>query len=126
MGDERRREAREALTLKVEYADAGELVADYTENISRGGTFVLTERLVEEGTPIKLVLSFPGLLQPLPVSGIVKWIRREPVKEQGIGIEFDLGSEDAGVRLDAFVLRVAQGDPELIARTLSVLVVEDN
>ncbi len=126
MGDERRRETREALTLKVEYADAGELVSDYTENISRGGTFILTDRVVDEGTPIKLVLSFPGLLEALPVSGVVKWVRREPGQEQGIGIEFDMSSADASARLDSFVLRVAQGDPGLVAKTLTVLVVEDN
>ena len=51
MGDQDRRKqgAREPLALKVVYPDAGELVADYTTNISRGGTFILTRRQLAVG-----------------------------------------------------------------------------
>lgn len=125
-GDEKRRQTREPLTLKVEYGDAEQLVSDYTENISRGGTFILTERLYDEGTPIKVVLSFPGLLKPIPIAGTVKWVRREPPEERGIGIEFDVASVEAAARLDNLVKRIGAGDPELIGQMLKVLVVEDN
>src|SRR5215468_5685240 len=84
--DDRRREPRELLTLTVAYADASELV---TDNISTGGTFVLTERLLPEGAEIRLVLSFPGLLKALPVNGRVKWTRAEPPEMRGVGVAFD-------------------------------------
>ncbi len=125
-GDDRRSTHREPITLKVEYADAGEMVADYTENISKGGTFVLTDRPFDEGTRIRLVLSFPGLIRSLPVQGIVKWVRLEPPEERGVGVEFDLSDAQTATRLDALVHRIADGDPELVARNLRVLVVEDN
>jgi uncharacterized protein (TIGR02266 family) len=67
---ERRHSQREALTLKVEYDDAAELIADYTENISQGGTFIQTHRELAEGTGVRLVLSFPGLLTPLHLAGV--------------------------------------------------------
>ncbi len=124
--DERRRTPREPLTLKVEYADADELVADYTDNISSGGTFVLTQRLLPEGTEVRLVLSFPGLIKPLPIAGVVKWVRAEPVEERGVGVEFDLADPQAMDRLDSLVRRIAERDPELVGRLLKVLVVEDN
>jgi uncharacterized protein (TIGR02266 family) len=124
--DDRRRAPRELLTLKVEYTDAGELVSDYTENISAGGTFVLTSRLLPEGTEVRLVLSFPGLIKPLPITGVVKWTRTEPPEERGVGVQFDLSSEETRARLDEIVERIAAGDPQLVRRNLRVLVVEDN
>jgi uncharacterized protein (TIGR02266 family) len=124
--DDRRREQREPVLLKVEYTDAGDLVSDYTDNISHGGTFVLTDRPFEEGTRIRLVLSFPGLIRPLPVNGIVKWVKNEPPEERGVGVAFDLADEQTAGRLDALVHRIAEGDPELVAKNLKVLVVEDN
>lgn len=124
--DEKRREPREALTLKVEYAGAEDLVSDYTENISRGGTFVLTNRELAEGAAVRLVLSFPGLIKPLPLTGIVKWVRTEPADQRGVGVEFDLSNPEIATRLDALVRRIADRDPELVARVMRVLVVEDN
>jgi uncharacterized protein (TIGR02266 family) len=124
--DERRREAREQITLKVEYADAGELVSDYTENISSGGTFILTNRSFTPGAEVRLVLSFPGLLKPLPITGRVKWTRDSPAEGRGVGIAFDRPGDARLPELDAIIARIAAGDPELVARTLTVLVVEDN
>jgi uncharacterized protein (TIGR02266 family) len=124
--DERRRERREALLLKVEYDGASDLVTDYTENISRGGTFVLTRRALAEGTPIRLSLSFPGLLQPLTLAGVVRWLRLEPEEERGVGVEFDELDDDTRSRLDELIARIAGADPTLVARSIRVLLVEDN
>ncbi len=123
--DDRRGGIREPLTLKVEYADADDLVADYSENISHGGMFVLTRREFHEGDEVKLVLSFPGLIKPLPLAGTIKWLRHEPEDERGIGIEFDAASE-VGARFALLVDRIAARDPGMVARVLEVLVVEDN
>jgi uncharacterized protein (TIGR02266 family) len=125
-GDDRRRAPREPLLLKVQYGDAAELVADYTENISAGGTFVLTNRLLAEGTPVRLVLSFPGLIKPLPISGVVKWVREEPPEERGLGVAFDADSAETVSRLGALMQRIAERDPELVSPVMRVLVVEDN
>ncbi len=124
--DDRRREPREPLTLKVEYADARELVSDFTENISTGGTFVLTSRELGEGTEVRLVLSFPGLLKPLPLTGRVKWTRDTPPEMRGVGVAFDPIDTEGLARLGEIVARLAAGDPSLVVRTLRVLVVEDN
>jgi uncharacterized protein (TIGR02266 family) len=123
---ERRSSQREALTLKVEYDDAAELVADYTENISQGGTFIQTARELVEGTTVRLILSFPGLLRPLPLTGVVKWTRTYPPEQRGVGVAFDLGNVETTTRLATMIQRIAAGDPEVVARSLRVLVVEDN
>jgi uncharacterized protein (TIGR02266 family) len=126
MSADRRKGEREALTLKVEYDDAAGLVHDFTENISHGGTFVLTTRQLEVGTPVSLVLSFPGLLQPLTLGGVVRWQRSSPPEEQGVGVEFSDLSDENRARLEQVVAAIEHGDPSLVAQRLRVLVVEDN
>jgi uncharacterized protein (TIGR02266 family) len=119
---DKRSNVRTPVTLIVDYEGAEDFLGDYTENLSRGGTFVLTSRQVEVDTTIKLVLSFPGLLAPISLEGIVRWTRGG--EQPGLGIEFlDGAGRD---RLAMIVERIEQRDTRIVARVLSVLVVEDN
>lgn len=124
-GDEKRRAARESVALFVEYEGADDLVGDFTENLSSGGTFVSTNRSLPVGTQVQLVLSFPGLLEPIAIEGTVRWTRAgNAAGEAGAGIEFAPGpSRDA---LAGLVERIRTRDPRIVARLLRVLVVEDN
>jgi uncharacterized protein (TIGR02266 family) len=123
-GTERRGEPREPLTLKVEYADADDLASDYTVNLSKGGIFVLTERSFEIGEQVKLVISFPGLIRPVPLGGVVKWIRGREEGDPGIGVEFATQADLE--RINALMRSIARHEPGVVARVLDVLVVEDN
>ena len=121
--DEKRRADREAITLFVEYDGADDLLGDYTENLSSGGTFVATSRELPLDTNIQLVLSFPGLLEPISIEGVVRHHRSEG-DVQGAGIEFAPGpARDA---LAAVCERIRQRDPKTVSRLFRVLVVEDN
>jgi uncharacterized protein (TIGR02266 family) len=124
-GEEKRRAAREAVALFVEYEGADDLVGDFTDNLSSGGTFVTTNRSLPVGTLVQLVLSFPGLLEPIAIEGTVRWTRGDNAAgDAGAGIEFLPGpSRDA---LAAVVDRIRCRDPRTMARLLRVLVVEDN
>jgi uncharacterized protein (TIGR02266 family) len=128
---EKRRHARAEVTLLVEYQDADDLIGDYTDNLSCGGTFVATGRPVPEGTRVRLALSFPGLLETIHVDGEVRWNRSAAQAEAegeggeaGVGIEFEPG--EGRDRLAAIIERVRSRDPRLIAELVRVLVVEDN
>src|SRR5215475_9190750 len=124
-GDEKRRAPREPVTLFVEYEGADDLIGDFTENLSSGGTFVTTNRSLPVGTQVQLVLSFPGLLEPIAIEGTVRWTRGESaVGDPGAGIEFVPGP--ARDTLAALVDRIRARDPRVMARLLRVLVVEDN
>ncbi|HEY5950085.1 MAG TPA: response regulator [Kofleriaceae bacterium] len=115
---DRRGDERYAVALRVDYEDADDLIADYTENLSGGGACVASSREVEVGAEVKLALSFPGLVSPIRVDGIVRWCR-----DDMLGIEFVEGMR---AKLDALVARIQSRDPDLIKRTMRVLVVEDN
>lgn len=124
--EEKRRDGRELVTLFVEYEGADDLLGDFTENLSSGGTFVATNRELPMGTRVQLVLSFPGLLHPIAIEGNVRWTRLDGSNEgdAGAGIEFEPGpGRDA---LAAVIERIRKRDPKTVSRLFRVLVVEDN
>jgi uncharacterized protein (TIGR02266 family) len=113
------------VALFVEYEGADDLVGDFTDNLSSGGTFVTTNRTLPVGTGVKLVLSFPGLLEPIAIEGTVRWTRGDNARgDAGAGIEFSPGpSRDA---LATVIERIRSRDPRTMARLLRVLIIEDN
>ena len=125
-GSDRRAGNREPLMLKVEYPGVDDLLHDYTANISRGGTFILTARELPVGTEVRVRLSFPGLLQPLEIDGVVRWHKEGGPDERGVGVEFALEQGSTAERVAEMVERIERGDPDVVARTLRILIVEDN
>jgi uncharacterized protein (TIGR02266 family) len=120
---EKRRHDREPVTLCVDYDGADDLVGDFTDNLSSGGTFVVTTRELPVGTLVQLVLSFPGLLRPIAIDGEVRWTRDE-ADTPGAGIEFHSGP--GREQLASLVDRIRSGDPGVVTKLFRVLVVEDN
>ena len=119
---EKRRATRAEVTLLVEYDGADELLADWTDNLSSGGTFVATARALPVDTVVRLALSFPGLLAPVSIDGVVRWSRGGD--DPGVGIEFLDG--EGRDRLAEVIDRIRARDPRTVARLIKVLVVEDN
>lgn len=119
---EKRRHRRAPVTLRVDYDGADDLIGDYTENLSHGGTFVATSRAVPLGTQIRLVLSFPGLLEPIALDGVVRWARSDD--DPGVGIAFEPGPGTE--RLTQVIERIRSRDPKLVSRIIKLLIVEDN
>lgn len=123
--EEKRRDSREPVTLFVEYEGADDLIGDFTENLSSGGTFVATNRDIPIGTHVQLVLSFPGLLEPISIEGVVRWHRAHgPEGDAGAGIEFAPGP--GRDQLAQVIERIRTRDPRTVSRLFRVLVVEDN
>jgi len=127
-GHERRVHPRTPVTLLVEYSGAEEMAQDYTANLSVGGTFVYTDKEFEPGTPVDFVLSFPGLLRPIQLSGIVRWCGIDPGGvNPGIGIEFIGHDEVARARLNSLLDAITAGDSRFISKThFRILLIEDN
>ncbi len=89
---ERRVINRGAIELRVEYKRLNTFFADYTRNISKGGTFIRTDRPLEVDTEFVFALAVPSLDAPLRLNGKVKWKRgpgsAAPGEEAGMGIDF--------------------------------------
>jgi type IV pilus assembly protein PilZ len=91
-GQEKRSGERTPIELKVSYKRVNSFFADYTKNISRGGTFIGTERPLPMGTEFVFALDVPGLDGPLRIRGKVIWITEAvdatKANPAGMGIEF--------------------------------------
>jgi type IV pilus assembly protein PilZ len=108
---ERRADDRRPIELKVEYKRRNTFFADYTKNISRGGTFIKTTRPLPVGTEFLFKLYVPGRPRPLTIHGEVQRIVPEPV-----------GNEESGMAI-RFVYR--EGDPQHeIAATVEKMMTE--
>jgi type IV pilus assembly protein PilZ len=97
VSEERRVVARTPIELKVTYKRVNSFFADYTKNISRGGTFIATERPLKMGTEFIFALEVPGLEEPLRLNGRVIWTT-EPedatkANPAGMGIEFQYADD---------------------------------
>ncbi len=108
--DDRRHEVRAPIELKVEYKRLNSFFADYTKNISRGGTFIHTDRPLDIGTDFLFKLGIPTLPEPLVLTGKVQWIitleQATPDQEPGMGIGFVFGSEAERQRVEGAVERL--------------------
>jgi type IV pilus assembly protein PilZ len=89
---DRRRDGRTPIELRVEYKRLNTFFADYTKNISRGGTFIGTERPLDIGTEFVFALDLPTLVEPLRLRGRVMWVttvdEASKANPPGMGIEF--------------------------------------
>jgi type IV pilus assembly protein PilZ len=95
--EERRREARAPIELKVEYKRLNTFFYDYTKNISKGGTFIKTDKPLDIGTIFLFKLMVPSRETPLALRGEVRWVIKQgeppPANipadhEPGMGIRF--------------------------------------
>ncbi len=104
--DEKRGENRAPITLRVEYKRINTFFADYTKNISKGGTFIRTTRPLEIGTEFMFVLSLPEAVE-LELKGIVKWVIAEAdgtdEKPAGMGIQFVYADDAQRTTVEAVV-----------------------
>ena len=89
--DERRNEDRALITLRVEYKRINTFFADYTKNISKGGTFIRTSKPLEIGTEFQFVLALPEGVQ-VELKGVVQWVITDGAASTespaGMGIQF--------------------------------------
>ena len=61
-----------AVVLRVDYANAEDLVSDYSASLGRGEIVVSNGRVLEEGTRVRLALAFPSLAEPIHLDGVVQ------------------------------------------------------
>ena len=84
---------RAPIRLRVDYERMNSFFADYTKNISKGGTFIKTARPMEIGTRCQFSFTLPALSDPLVLEGEVTWILTPDAaarqkEEPGMGIRF--------------------------------------
>ena len=106
----RRNNPRCPIELKVEYKRVNTFFADYTKNISRGGTFIATERPLPVGTEFVFAVGITNLEEPLRLRGKVIWLTHvadaSPANPAGMGIEFQYRAHEERREKEAAVERL--------------------
>jgi type IV pilus assembly protein PilZ len=99
---ENREHPRAPIELRVDYRKLDTFFADYTRNISRGGTYIRTTRPLPVGTRFLFRLAVPGRPEPFPLAGEVVHAGAEG-DEAGMGIRFVWSDEGERRRFEAVV-----------------------
>src|SRR5207237_9147805 len=101
---------RGPLRLRVDYERMNAFFADYTKNISKGGTFIKTSRPLPVGTRFLFALAVPALSEPVTLDGEVTWVLKpeEAAERQdpGMGIRFVFASPEQRKDFEALVERL--------------------
>jgi len=84
---ENREHGRAPIELRVDYKKLNSFFADYTKNISKGGTFIKTKKTLPIGTRFLFRLTVPGLSQPFELNGEVVHAAASG-DDAGMGIRF--------------------------------------
>ncbi len=94
--------ARQPITLRVDYKRVNMFFSDYTKNISKGGTFIKTKNPLPIGTEFVFVMSFPGVTPTLELAGEVVWLAgendAEPSGQQIPGTSHEPGEAGMGIK----------------------------
>jgi hypothetical protein len=90
-----RERRRLPLRLRVTYGGISGPCETFTRDINEEGVFVVAEQPLPEESEVHLLLSFPGVAEPVSLTGIVSHtVLVEDEDVPGMGIRFKLGSMD--------------------------------
>jgi type IV pilus assembly protein PilZ len=95
----------------VDYERMNAFFADYTKNLSKGGTFIKTVRPLEIGTRCQFSFTLPALSDPLVLEGEVTWaVSAEAAQargeDAGMGVKFIFRDDAAKREFEELVERM--------------------
>jgi type IV pilus assembly protein PilZ len=116
---EHRQHGRAPIELRVDYRKLNSFFADYTRNISKGGTYIRTRKTLPSGTLFIFRLAVPGREDPFELNGEVVRGAAEG-EEPGMGIRFVWGDELERIAFERTVEQLMEGSlgPELTSNLL--------
>lgn len=101
-GPDQRQQVRVPIELKVDYKKLNSFFADYTKNISKGGTFIKTKKPLAIGTRFLFKLTVPQREAPFELLGEVVWSKADG-DEPGMGIRFIYNSDTQRAEFEGVV-----------------------
>lgn len=119
-GPEGRTQPRAPIELKVDYKKLNSFFADYTKNISKGGTFIKTKKPLPIGTQFLFKLTVPQRDSPFELLGEVVWSQTDG-DEPGMGIRFIYSNDSQRSDFEGVVeqLMATSLGPELTGKLLN-------
>ncbi len=104
---ERRRTCRIPVELTVFVHAANHFFQAETADVSQGGMFVVTDRVVLQGTRVVLDFALGGGEEPLEIEAVVRWTRTEDDHRRtgaprGLALVFDELTAATQARIEAY------------------------
>ena len=122
---DQRQSPRAPLRLRIDYERMNAFFADYTKNISKGGTFIKTTRPEQVGTRCHFSLSLPLRAEPLMLEAEVVWTlsveqAKQSRAEPGMGVRFVFADDGARRRFERAVEQMLENSlgPAIARRLL--------
>lgn len=87
----RRVHDRASLAIEVSLESDHNFFVGLSENISEGGLFVATHRILEIGSTLELSMMLPGSQEPVTLHAVVRWTRLYNESSDvppGMGVQF--------------------------------------
>ena len=110
MSPHRRGAERVSAEIEIGFQSESNFYSGFSENISEGGVFVATYHKHKLGDRHRVLLTLPGLEQPIEVSVEVRWVREaDPVHDvkPGYGLQFVELTDAARETIERFVRKRA-------------------
>jgi uncharacterized protein (TIGR02266 family) len=104
--ESRRVHPRFTVDLDVTVASDHNFYAGFAENLSAGGIFVATHKLLPVGETVKLSIRLPGMDEPIEGTGEVRWVREYSERSNvppGLGFRFVELSSGASEAIKRFL-----------------------
>ncbi len=110
-----RAHGRQPIELAVSYQRLNAFFSDYTRNISRGGTFIKTDKPLATGTAFVFKLHVPSLTEPLCINGRVQWVRTQADIDAdgaaggevaGMGIRFEYRDDEERAAIERQIEKI--------------------
>lgn len=111
---------RAPIELRVDYKKLNSFFADYTKNISKGGTFIRTTKPLPVGTQFLFKLTVPQRAVPFDLLGEVVWQSGDE-DEAGMGIRFVYSVDSQRLEFETVVEQLMEASlgAELTERLLN-------
>ena len=102
----KRAQPRVRMQVKIDYASDNNFYSGFSTNLSDGGVFIATVKLVPIGTSMDVYFRLPSG-DGIECQGVVRWVRevddQNPQNMPGLGVQFVNLSDSAKTAIAAFV-----------------------
>jgi uncharacterized protein (TIGR02266 family) len=102
-----RRAARVELDVEITMTSEHTFWSGFTSNVSTGGVFVATDRLLPLGSRVSFELALPPSDRGWQLTGEVRWLREKALSDDipaGLGLQFVDLPDDAAEAIKEFIL----------------------
>jgi uncharacterized protein (TIGR02266 family) len=94
------------MQVKIDFGSENNFYSGFSMDISNGGVFIATVKLVPMGTPVDLFFRLPTG-EGIEAQGVVRWVRevddQRPEMMPGLGVQFVNLSDEARTAIEGFV-----------------------